>query len=172
MWAIPAWKYVLLDAATAPEVDGPMTSTTFGSATNFCAAAWAGAGPCSTGVSNTERLIFRPIAGASCLTASFAQESCSVPRKPAPPVTGDTKPSFSGDEQLIALLFPAEAVLFGRAEAAATTASASAAAAKGRINLSLRNLCILLAVGETGDGNPVEGETPTPCSCLATAGAL
>ena len=102
---MPAWKYVLLDAATAPEVDGPITATTCGSATNFCAAAWAGAGPCSTGVSNGTSVTFRPIAGAICLTASFAQLICSLPRKPAAPVSGVTKPNFSGPEQLIFCAF-------------------------------------------------------------------
>ena len=43
MCAIPAWKYVALEAATAPEVDGPSTARTLLSATNFCASDCAGA---------------------------------------------------------------------------------------------------------------------------------
>ena len=35
MWAIFAWKYVALDAATAPDVDGPSTTRTLLSATYF-----------------------------------------------------------------------------------------------------------------------------------------
>ena len=42
MCARPAAKSVVLDAATAPDVDGPMTATTFLSATYFCASDGAG----------------------------------------------------------------------------------------------------------------------------------
>src|SRR5438270_136848 len=79
----------------------------------------------------------------------FAHDSCSVPRKPAPPVIGETKPTLNGALQLILADFVDEAVFSGRADAAATTASASAAAANGRMNLSLR-MQSLLAVGERG----------------------
>src|SRR3954447_1648341 len=90
MCAIFAWKYVVLDAATAPEVDGPRTTSTLGFATYFCASACAGAGPCSTGVSPRTNFTLRCSFGASSGTASFAQLPCSAPRKPAPPVTGVT----------------------------------------------------------------------------------
>ena len=116
MWAMPAAWYVLLDAATAPEVDGPMTATTDLSATYFCASVCAGAGPCSTGVSPVTRLILRPYFG------------CSFPRKPAPPVNGATMAIFSLPLQLRAwdwatVVEPAPAV---DASAAATvTANAS-----------------------------------------------
>src|SRR3954447_414902 len=77
MCAMPAWKYVLLEAATAPEVEGPMMPTTLGSATNFCAAACAGAGPCSTGVSNGTSVTLSPNVLGSTLIAYFAQLNCS-----------------------------------------------------------------------------------------------
>src|SRR4051812_29485481 len=105
---------------------------------NFCATVWAGAGPCSTGVSPTTRDAFNPSFGARVLTAYFAQLSCSVPRKPAPPVTGETKPILNGAAQLVLADDAEDAVSCGRAEAAVTTASVSAAAAKGRTNFSLR----------------------------------
>src|SRR5947208_759352 len=102
MCAMPAWAYVALDAATAPEVDGPMIPTTALSATNFCAAACAGAGPCSTGVSNGTSVALSPTVWGSVLIAYFAHDSCSWPRKPAPPVSGVTSPSFIVLLQLIA----------------------------------------------------------------------
>src|SRR5262245_12944726 len=121
MCAIPAWKYDLLDAATAPEVEGPMRPTTLWSATNFCAAACAGAGPCSTGVSNGTSVIFSPSVFGISLTASFAHVSCSVPRKPAPPVRGVTNPIFIGEVQLIFPDFAGAAVLCGSGDDAPTT---------------------------------------------------
>ena len=75
MCAIPAAKYVALVAATAPEVAGPITATTLWSATYFCASAWAGAGPCSTGVSPVSSCTFNPRPGAIRFTAYFAQEA-------------------------------------------------------------------------------------------------
>src|SRR6476646_8748980 len=128
MWAIPAAAYVLLDAATAPEVDGPITATTFLSATNFCAKVCAGAAPCSTGVSPVTRLILRPYFGASVLTAYFAQLSCSLPRKAAPPVNGAAKPILSVPLQLTAceraaVVDPAPAVDATAAARQATSAS-------------------------------------------------
>ena len=75
MCGTPAAKYVWLVAATAPEVAGPITATTFWSATYFCANACAGAGPCSTGVSPVTSCTFSPSPGASRLTAYFAQLS-------------------------------------------------------------------------------------------------
>src|SRR3954453_20453834 len=93
MCAIFAEKYVELDAATAPDVDGPSTTRTLLSATYFWARACAGAGPCSTGVSPSTNLTFSPSGFASVLTAYLAHEPCSAPRKPAPPVTGVTRGS-------------------------------------------------------------------------------
>src|SRR3954470_16110078 len=93
MCAIFACRYVLLDAATAPEVDGPSTTRTLLSATYFCASDCAGAGPCSTGVSPVTNLTFSPSGLAGVFTAYFAHEACSAPRKPAPPVTGVTRGS-------------------------------------------------------------------------------
>ena len=74
--------------------------TTLGSATYFWASVWAGDGPCSTGVSPCRSWIFRPICGASVLTAYLAQESCSWPRNAAPPVSGVTIAILSVFEQL------------------------------------------------------------------------
>ena len=165
MCAIPAWKYAVLDAATAPEVDGPRTAITFGSPMNFCATDWAGAGPCSTGVSPTTSVARRPILGASVLTAYFAQLSCSVPRKPAPPVTGVTKPILNGALQLILDDFAEEAVFSGRADAAVTTASASAAAANGRMNLSLR----IWSPCDGGFGGSYSVHTRTPSAGYSLA---
>ena len=84
----PPGSTASLEAATAPEVDGPRIATTLLSAMYFCASACAGAGPCSTGVSPRTSLTFSPYCGASVLTAYFAQLACSAPRKPAPPVSG------------------------------------------------------------------------------------
>src|SRR6476619_5758433 len=91
MWASFAAEYVLVEAATAPDVDGPRIASTLGSPTYFCASVWAGAGPCSTGVSPVTNFTFRCIPGASDLMAYFAQLACSAPRKPAPPVIGVTR---------------------------------------------------------------------------------
>src|SRR4051794_1229601 len=90
MCAIFAWKYDVLDAATAPDVDGPSTTRTLLFAMYFCATACAAAGPCSTGVSPRTNLTLRPKPFASVLTAYLAQDPCSAPRNPAPPVTGVT----------------------------------------------------------------------------------
>ena len=70
-------------------------------------------------------LILRPYFDASVLTAYFAQLSCSLPRKPAPPVNGAVKPILSVLLQLTAWVCaaavdPAPAV---DASAAATTAT-------------------------------------------------
>src|SRR4051812_25881335 len=138
MCAIPALKYAALEAATPPEVDGPITASTFGSEMNFCATDCATEGPCSTGVSPTTRDTFSPSLGASSFTPSFAQVTCSLPMKPAPPVTGVAKPSLNGALQLILADDAEDAARSGRADAAVTTASASATVAKGKINLSLR----------------------------------
>ena len=66
--------------------------------------------PCSTGVSPVTRVTFSPSAGASVLTAYFAQVSCSLPRKPAPPVSGVTIAIFILLVQLIACDFAATVV--------------------------------------------------------------
>ena len=131
--ASPASKYVWLEAATAPEVEGPRIATTRLSATNFCASDCAGAGPCSTGVSPGTSVIFSPYLGARVLTAYFAQLSCSLPRK-----AGVTNAIFIGLLQLIACDAEADCVLLGLANAAAAAASASAAAPTGRMSLNLR----------------------------------
>jgi len=125
MCAIPAWKYVSLDAATWPEAAGPMMATTLLSATYFCASVTVGAGPASNGVSPARSLILRPYFGASVLTAYFAQLSCSLPIKPPPPVSGVTTAILSVLLQLKAWVFaatvdPAPAV---DASAAATMAT-------------------------------------------------
>ena len=96
MCAIPAWKYVVLDAATAPEVDGPITPTTLAVRDELLRGGLGRCGALLDGRVEATSVTFRPSAGAIRLTASFAQDSCSVPRKPAPPVIGDTKPIFSG----------------------------------------------------------------------------
>src|SRR5260221_1204344 len=125
MCASPAAKYVWLDAATAPEVDGPRIPTTLLSATYFCASACAGAGPCSTGVSPRTSWILRPSFGASVLTAYFAQLDCSCPRKPAPPVSGVTKAILS----VLLQLMPADAFASDRCAACAVAATTDEAAA-------------------------------------------
>ena len=83
-------KYVVLDAATAPEVDGPSTPSTLLSPTYFCASVCAGAGALFDRRVAEHELDLEPELGASVLTAYFAQAPCSAPRKPAPPVTGVT----------------------------------------------------------------------------------
>ena len=135
MCAIPAWKYVSLEAATAPEVDGPIIPMTLLSATYFCASACAGAGPCSTGVSPVISWTFSPNVFGSVFIAYLAQLSCSLPRKPAPPVSGVTSASFILLLQLIACAAVADVVAVGRANAAVAAASASAAAASGSMSL-------------------------------------
>ena len=82
-----------------------MMPTTLGSAAYFCASVRAGAAPCSTGVSPWSSWTFSPIVFGSVATAYFAQLSCSVPRNPAPPVSGVTIASFS----VLLQLTPAEA---------------------------------------------------------------
>ena len=86
--ARPAAKNGFAVAAALPEVDGPRIATTFLSEMYFCASACAGAGPCSTGVSPRTSLTFRPYCFGSVWTAYLAQLACSVPRNPAPPVSG------------------------------------------------------------------------------------
>src|SRR5882762_678942 len=129
MCAIFAWKYVVLDAATAPDVDGPSSTRTLLSATYFWARACAGAGPCSTGVSPSTNLTFSPSGFASVLTAYFDHAPCSAPRKPAPPVTGVTRGSVI---VLLQLKLAAEAVtsLLLPCALAATTVVASTARAR------------------------------------------
>ena len=124
-WTRPACVNVLLVAATAPDVDGPRTATIFLSDTNFWVTVWATEGPASTGTSPGTSLILRPIVGGSVLTASFAQESCSWPRKPAAPVSGARKPMSSVPEQLIAC----ERCVAAPAGAAVTVAASAVAAA-------------------------------------------
>src|SRR6188472_3883000 len=99
---IPAAKYAALDAATPPEVEGPRIAITLGSAMNFCASACAGAPPCSTGVSPVTSEMLKPYFRGSVLTAYFAQLSCSLPRNPAPPVSGVGMASFNLPWQLTA----------------------------------------------------------------------
>src|SRR6478609_10487160 len=113
MCAIFAWKYDELEAATAPDVDGPRTTRTLLSAMYFWARACAGAGPCSTGVSPSTNLTFSPSGFASVLTAYFAHAPCSAPRKPAPPVTGVTSGSVMVLVQLMACAADAETATFG-----------------------------------------------------------
>src|SRR3954465_12956029 len=129
MCAIFAWKYDELDAATAPDVDGPRTTSTLLSAMYFWASACAGAGPCSTGVSPRTNLTFSPSGFASLLTANFAHAPCSAPRNPAPPVTGVTSGSVI---VLLQLMLAAEAAaILGLPWAdAATTVVASTARAR------------------------------------------
>src|SRR3954471_17999919 len=129
MCARPAWKYVLVEATTAPDVDGPSNATTLLSPTYFWASACAGAGPCSTGVSPSTNLTFSPRGFARVLTAYFAHEPCSAPRKPAPPVTGVTRGSVI---VLLQLTLAAEtvAILLLPCALAATTDVASTAMAR------------------------------------------
>src|SRR5262245_53690901 len=133
---MPAWKYVLLDAATEPEVDTRRPTRCL-SATYFWASACAGAGPCSTGVSPARSLILRPSFGASVLTAYFAQLSCSLPRKLAPPVRGVTSAISSCPRQLTAAVdaLIADGRAEGRADAMVVAASAPASSPSGRITL-------------------------------------
>jgi hypothetical protein len=49
MCASFAAAYAFVDAATAPDVDGPRSARTLGVPMYFCASVCAGAGPCSTG---------------------------------------------------------------------------------------------------------------------------
>ena len=65
MCAIPAAKYAELDAATAPDVLGPITASTDLFAIIFCATVCAIDAPCSTGVSPTTRPTLSPSFGAS-----------------------------------------------------------------------------------------------------------
>ena len=118
----------MLEAATAPEVDGPITPTTDLSATYFCASVWAGAGPCSTGVSPGTSLIFSPSFAGSVATAYFAHVSCSWPRKAATPVSGVTNPILRVLEQLSPAEALAGAAVAGTTVIAAIPASAAAAA--------------------------------------------
>ena len=117
---MPAWPYVALEAATAPEVDGPMIATTLLSATYFCARDCAGAGPCSTGVSPRTSFTFSPSGFARVLTAYLAQLDCSLPRKPAPPVSGVTRAILSVLLQLTEAV-PAAATFWPPCALAATT---------------------------------------------------
>src|SRR5712691_205731 len=137
-WAMPAWKYVWLEAATAPDVDGPRMAITLLSATNFCARLCAGAGPCSTGVSPVMSRIFRPIFGGRVFTAYFAQVSCSWPRNAAPPVSGVTNAILSVLLQLSAAVRPA---FTGAADADAAITQASAAATVAATNAVLLFMC-------------------------------
>ena len=50
-----------LAAATAPDVDGPITATTLESEMNFCASDERLAGPFSTGVSPCDELHLEPV---------------------------------------------------------------------------------------------------------------
>src|SRR5258705_4056102 len=120
MCAIFAEKYVELDAATAPDVDGPSTTSTLLSATYFWARACAGAGPCSTGVSPRTSFTFSPSGFARVLTAYLAQLDCSLPRKPAPPVSGVTRASLRVLLQLTEAV-PAAATFWPPCALAATT---------------------------------------------------
>ena len=85
-----------LDAATAPDVLGPITASTDLFAIIFCATVCAIDAPCSTGVSPTTRPTLSPSFGARVFTAYFAQVNCSVPMKPAPPVTGVDEAELDG----------------------------------------------------------------------------
>src|SRR5437764_11270162 len=128
MCAIFACAYVALEATTAPDVDGPMTASTLLSPTYFWASACAGAAPCSTGVSPSTNLTFSPRGLASVLTAYFAHWPCSLPRKPAPPVTGVTRGSVSVLLQLTPAADAAATVGRPCAEAATTEVARTARA--------------------------------------------
>src|SRR5581483_2216632 len=104
-----------------------MTPTTLLSATYFWASDCATAAPCSTGVSPVSSWILRPSFGASVFTAYLAQLSCSLPRKPAPPVSGVTMAIFSWLLQLRACAAAADCVADGFASAAVAATAASAA---------------------------------------------
>src|SRR5437764_5533906 len=130
MCAIFAWKYVELDAATAPDVDGPSSTSTLLSATYFWASACAGAGPCSTGVSPSTNLTFSPSGFARVLTAYFAHAPCSAPRRPAPPVTGVTRGSVIVLLQLTLAAEAAATLGLPCADAATTEVMASTARAR------------------------------------------
>ena len=122
----PACVSAVLVETTEPDVEPPTTATMFLSEMNFCATACASAWPFSTGRSPGTSLTFSPIVAGSVLTAYFAQESCSCPRKPAAPVRGASIPMSSVFEQLM----PAVAfVLFAAAGAAETVAASAVAAA-------------------------------------------
>ena len=101
----------------------------FLSAMNFWATVCAADGPCSTGASPGTSLIFRPIVFGSVLTASFAHESCSWPRKPAPPVSGASMPISSVLEQLQRAMRAPSGALAGAAVTVAASAVAAAIAA-------------------------------------------
>src|SRR6185312_4653527 len=128
MCAMPAWPYVVLEAATAPEVDGPRIARTLLSPTYFCASVCATAAPCSTGVSPSTSFTLRPSFGARVLTAYFAHEPCSAPRKPAPPVTGVTRGRVIVLLQLTPALETAVILLLPCALAATTVVASTARA--------------------------------------------
>ena len=117
------------------DVAGPITATTFWSATYFWASACAGAGPCSTGVSPVSSWIFNPSPGASRLTAYFAQLSCALPRKPAPPVSGVTIAIFIVCLQFTACVALASVATSGLAAAVAATTAAIPATSASAIAL-------------------------------------
>ena len=61
-----------------------------------------GPGPASTGVSPETSEMLKPYFRGSVLKAYFAQLSCSLPRKPAPPVSGVGMAIFNLPWQLTA----------------------------------------------------------------------
>src|SRR5579864_9387665 len=140
-WVSEAASYVGLEAATAPEVDGPRMATTDLSETYFCASATAGAGPCSTGVSPWTSLTLRPCCCGSVATAYCAQESCSWPRMAAPPVSGVTIAMVRADLQLT----PAAARLeWADAAVEATSADTPTTAASATPTAFIRSLLLRL----------------------------
>jgi hypothetical protein len=134
MCAMPAAASVWLVAATAPDVDGPSTATTFLSETYFCAS--ADASEASSCESPASRLILRPYFDASDLTAYFAQLSCSCPRNPASPVSGVMNAILS----VLLQGMPADCFA-GAAVAVAASAEAVTAAARTARNPVLLCMC-------------------------------
>src|SRR3954470_8379822 len=147
MCAIFAWKYDELDAATAPEVDGPRTTSTLLSAMYFWASDCAGAGPCSTGVSPSTSLTFSPRGFASVLTAYFDHAACSAPRNPAPPVTGVTSGSVIVLLQLMLAAEAAATLGLPWADAATTVVTSTA-----RARPIAFFICFLLAKNAVASG--------------------
>src|SRR4029077_12743062 len=112
-------------------------------ATNFAATVCAADGPCSAGASPGTSLIFSPIVWGSVLTASLAHDSCSWPRKPAPPVRGASMPMFKVLVQLSAEARELFA-LAGAADTVAASAVAAAAAASSGNDLAFLMYELLL----------------------------
>ena len=89
----PCLEERLARRGNAPDVAGPMTATTALSAMNFCAMSGRSPRPARPACHRVMSPDLEAVLEPSVLTAYFAQLSCSVPRKPAPPVNGQS----SGD---------------------------------------------------------------------------